>query len=83
MRHTVPIIYSDAQLWLRHRQRVDALEQDFAAWARRRQAEQPHNGERGDGFAGTGFADQRQCLAALKFERHAVDRQRLAPALRE
>src|SRR5262245_17586539 len=41
------------------------------------------HGERGHGFAGAGFADQRHRLALLNLEGDAVDRQRLVLALPE
>jgi len=54
---------------------VDAVEQDLAAldparWIRN----QPKHRQRGDAFAGTGFADDRKRLRRDRHERNAIDR---------
>ena len=46
-------------------------------------AEQPHDRHGRDGFAGAGFADQRQRASALQRERDMLDRGHLAVARTE
>src|ERR1700737_5018617 len=51
--------------------------------AGRRIGQQLHHGERGDGLARSGLADQRDSLALLELERNAVDGENLPRALTE
>ena len=65
------------QLGLRRGQHVVALE-DHRAVRRRRLRDQPQDAARGDGLAGTGFADDRQHLAGCHRKRQVLDRMDVA-----
>ena len=56
-------------------QQIDTVEQDFAALdPARRVRDQPQHRQRGDAFAGSGLAHNRERLAGIEMERHAIDR---------
>ena len=71
-------------LALRERQQIVALEGDAAGrMIRRRVGQELEDRQRGDRFAGAGFADQRHSLALADVERDAIDRERLPRACAE
>ena len=73
-----------ADLGLGQAQQLLALEADRAGRMVRGGIRQElQDRERGDRFAGAGLADQRDRLALLDLERHAIDRERLALTLAE
>jgi hypothetical protein len=55
-------------------EQVDTVERNGAADDAPGIVDEPHDGERGDAFAATAFADDRQGFAALQHERDAIDR---------
>jgi hypothetical protein len=73
--HRDPISPDLAHLGLVEAEQIGAFQRHRAAdHPARRVRHQPHHRQRGDALAATGFADDRQRLAAADAERDVVDR---------